>query len=69
MNKPMSRLILPNKTTSRMTRMAPFRTIEFNDENPFEEMLVIVTLEDGSKQYGLFRTFAFPLRLTVDQGT
>jgi len=64
----MSRLILTNKTSSEMNRMAPFREIEFSDEEILGDMLVIVTLRDGSKQYGLFTNLAFPTdRIIIKQ--
>jgi len=57
----MSRLILTNKTTSEMNRIAPFIEIEFSDEDCLEGMLVTVTLRDGSRQDGLFTNLAFPI--------
>jgi hypothetical protein len=51
----MSRLILRNGTTSEMNRIAPFREIEFTDEGCIEGVLVTVTLQDGSKQYGFLK--------------
>lgn len=57
----MSRLILTNKTKSEMNDIPPFREIEFSDEELFGDMLVTVTLKDGSKQYGTFTNLAFPI--------
>jgi hypothetical protein len=57
----MSRLILTNKATSEMNHIPPFSEIELSDEELFGEMLVTVTLQDGSKQYGLFTNLAFPM--------
>lgn len=57
----MTRVILTNKTTGKMNHIPPFREIEFSDEQLFGDMLVTVTLQDGSKQYGLFTNLAFPI--------
>ncbi len=64
--KTMSRLILANRTTSEMNGIMPFRTIEFSDDELLGDMRVTVTLQDGSKQYGLFTNLAFPTgRITI----
>jgi hypothetical protein len=57
----MSRIILRNETTSEMNHVAPFREIEFTDEGCIEGILVTVTLQDSSKQYGVFTNLAFPI--------
>jgi hypothetical protein len=64
----MTRLVLTNKTTSEMNRVALFKEIEFSDEECLGGLLVTVTLQDGSKQYGLFANLAFPIgRITIKQ--
>lgn len=49
-----------------MNGIMPFRTIEFSDDELLGDMRVTVTLQDGSKQYGLFTNLAFPTgRITI----